>query len=174
MQNRFYDPAVGHIYIRGGGAPHTGVNLRDNRPCEANRERLSLSQHSPPQRSLAPIVNGLSTDVKLLFCRQIFCLSSGGSSALFRPLFSSGRNLEWDYARCHPIQFNPIQFCLLYKNTNGNGICGIFSEYRPSFGLFYSLFVIYIFLPDSGLLAGLNLQASTPPMLLRCVSIILQ
>ena len=56
-----------HIYIRGGGAPHTGVNLRDNRPCEANRERLSLSQHSPPQRSLAPIVNGLSTDVKLLF-----------------------------------------------------------------------------------------------------------
>ena len=117
-----------HIYIRGGGAPHTGVNLRDNRPCEANRERLSLSQHSPPQRSLAPIVNGLSTDVKLLFCRQIFCLSS--RTALFRSLFSSGRNLEWDYARCPPIQFNPIQFCLLYKNTNGNGICGIFSEYR--------------------------------------------
>ena len=98
------------------GAPHTGVNLRDKRPCEANRERLSLSQHSPPQRSLAPIVNGLSTDVKLLFfCRQISCLSSGGSSALFRPLFRSGRNLEWDYARCHPIQFNPIQFSLLYK-----------------------------------------------------------
>ena len=32
-----------YIYTR-RGRPHTGVNLRDNRPCEANRERLSLSQ----------------------------------------------------------------------------------------------------------------------------------
>ena len=56
--------------------------------------------------ALAPIVNGLSTDVKLLFCRQIFCLSS--TAALFRSPLSGGRNLEWDYARCHPIQSDSI------------------------------------------------------------------
>ena len=40
-----------HIYIRGGGAPHTGVNLRDNRPCEANTGNDFHFPNSPPQRS---------------------------------------------------------------------------------------------------------------------------
>ena len=98
--------ASAHTYTQGGQArPTRGlIYATSDLAKPTQRERLSLSP--PQQRSLAPIVNGLSTDVKLLFCRQIFCLSS--TAALFRSPLSGGRNLEWDYARCHPIQSDSI------------------------------------------------------------------
>ena len=124
LQNRFYDPQPWgfgtHIYAGGQARPTLGlIYATSDLAKPTQRERLSLSP--PQQRSLAPIVNGLLTvDVKWLFCRRIFCLSS----ALFRSPFSSGRNLEWDYARCHPIQLNLIQF--KSQNTNGNQISRCF------------------------------------------------
>ena len=118
------------------GAPHTGVNLRDKRPCEANRERLSLSQHSPPQRSLAPIVNGLSTDVKLLFFAARFPVCHPVAAARCFGLYSGVAGI-WNGITRDGIQSNSIRFnSLSYTNTNGNGICRIFSEYRPIFGDF--------------------------------------
>ena len=175
MQNRFYDPAVGHIYIRGGGAPHTGVNLRDNRPCEANRERLSLSQHSPPQRSLAPIVNGLSTDVKLLFLPPDFLFiirwQQRVVSASIQQWQEFGMGLR--EMPSNPIQSDSI-LSPIQKILTATAFVASFLNIGQDFVFLYTLFVIYIFLLDSGLLAGLNLQASTHPILLRCVSIILQ
>ena len=133
--------ASAHTYTQGGQArPTRGlIYATSDLAKPTQRERLSLSP--PQQRSLAPIVNGLLTvDVKWFFCRhrrRIFCLSS----ALFRSPFSSGRNLEWDYARCHPIQLNLIQF--KSQNTNGNQIFRCFhvvSCYFPCLVKFISSF----------------------------------
>ena len=95
-------PAVGHIYtlLPTRGLIYATTDLA--KPTQGTTFTFPTHRRS----ALAPIVNGLSTDVKLLFCRQIFCLSS--TAALFRSPLSGGRNLEWDYARCHPIQSDSI------------------------------------------------------------------
>ena len=64
MQNRFYDPpAVGHIYtlLPTRGLIYATTDLA--KPTQGTTFTFPTHRRS----ALAPIVNGLSTDVKLLF-----------------------------------------------------------------------------------------------------------
>ena len=145
------------------GAPHTGVNLRDKRPCEANRERLSLFQHSPPQRSLAPIVNGLSTDVKLLFFLPpdfLFVIrwQQRVVSASIQEWQEFGMGLR--EMPSNPIQsdsiLSPIQI------LTATVFVASFLNIGQFLVIFYSLFLRDIFLFGFGHSFGLSLPASTP------------
>ena len=116
-------PRVGlHIYIRGGGAPHTGVNLRDNRPCEASNTGNDFhfpNSPSPPQRSLAPIVNGLSTDVKFFAARfsVYHPVAAPRCFVLHSAVAGIWNGITRDAVRSNSIRFNSASYTKIQTAT---------------------------------------------------------
>ena len=123
VQNRFYDPGLGFTYIYAEGAPPTRGLIyatTDLAKLPTQGTTFTFPTHQSRRSSaLAPIVNGLSTDVKFFAARfsVYHPVAAPRCFVLHSAVAGIWNGITRDAVRSNSIRFNSVSYTKIQTAT---------------------------------------------------------